>query len=256
MIFIYIFLARESDFIHDSYKKLKNDEIKNKKSESEVRHNINVMNEKKKLEQRANDYQEKLMKKYITFYWNKRNIEQKQKENYLHFNKKYDGKNNKLEEIEKNIEQKRKNLIKKFRIIEENQQQIKEKDKQKYEEIRQKRNEYVKTCIENRKKLHKELIEQNDDILEYQLYMISRKSQMDKKFKLKKNHAIEQTLYNQINFEKNLKPFYKKLEKIKSESIIKRSLTQRKKIFRDIKRAEAEAKRKEEEEKLLNQKLD
>ena len=65
MIFIYIFIARESDFIHDSYKKLKNDEIKNKKSESEVRHNINVMNEKKKLEQRANDYQEKLMKKYI-----------------------------------------------------------------------------------------------------------------------------------------------------------------------------------------------
>jgi hypothetical protein len=256
MIFKYIFLANDSDFMHDFNHKLKNNEIKNKKPESEVRHNINVMNEKKKLEQRANDYQEKLMKKYITFYWNKRNMEQKQKNNYQHFNKKYDGKNNRLEEFEKNIEQKRKNLIKKFRIIEANQQQIKEKDRQKYEDIRKKRNEYIKTCIENKIKLQKELIEQKDEILEYQTFMISRKSQMDKRFKLKKNNVTEKTLHNQLNFEKNLKPFFKRLEKIKSESIIKRRLTKRKKIYRDIKRAEAEARRKEEEEKLLNQKID
>ena len=242
--------------MYEFYQELKNDEIKNKNHESEVRHNINVMNEKKKFEQRANDNKEKLMKKYITFYWNRRNTKQKVKEKYQHFNEKYDKKNNRLEEIEKNIEQKRNNLIKKFKIIEANQQQIKEKDRQKYEEIRKKRNEYIKTCIENKIKLQKELIEQKEDILEYQTFMISRKSQMDKRFKLKKNNVTEKTLHNQLNFEKNLKPFFKRLEKIKSESIIKRSLTQRKKIYRDIKRAEAEARRKEEEEKLLNQKMD
>ena len=255
MIFIYYFLASDLAFKHDFYQELKNNnKIKNKKHESDVRFNINVMNEKEKYEERVKDNKEKSIKKYITSYWNKRNREQKKKKKYKHFNEKYDGKYNRLEEIEKNIDQKRKNLIKKFRIIEANQQQIKEKDRQKYEEIRNKRNEYVKACIENKKKLQKELIEQNEEILEYQAFMISRKSQMDKKFKLKKNHATEQTLNNQINFEKNLKPFLKKLDKIKSESILKKSLTQRKKIFRDLKRAEAEARRKEEEERLLNQK--
>ena len=78
---------------------------------------------------------------------------------------------------------------------------------------------------------------------------------MDKRFKLKKDNATEKTLYNQLTFEKNLKPFYKKLDEIKSESIIKKSLEQRRKIYRGIKRAEAEAKRKEEEERLLNQKI-
>ena len=58
-----------------------------------------------------------------------------------------------------------------------------------------------------------------------------------------------------MKFEKNLKPFYKALERIKSESIFKKSKEQRRKIFRDLKRAEAEAKKREEEERLLNQQV-
>ena len=227
----------------------------NKIVQSEVRHSRNVIKEQEKFEQRANDNQEKLMKKYITFYWNRRNIKQKQKEKYLHFNEKYEEKYNRLEEIEKNIEQKRKNLIKKLNTIETNQKEIKEKDRQKYEAIRKKRNKYINTCVENKKKIQNELFDEQDDILEYQTIMISRKSQMDKRFKLKKDNATEKTLYNQLTFEKNLKPFYKRLEEIKSDSIIKRSVDQRKRIYRGIKRAEAEARRKEEEERLLNQKI-
>ena len=40
----------------------------NKIVQSEVRHSRNVIKEQEKFEQRANDNQEKLMKKYITFY--------------------------------------------------------------------------------------------------------------------------------------------------------------------------------------------
>ena len=227
----------------------------NKIQESEIRHNKNVLNEKEKCDKKANDNQEKLMKKYVTFYWNRRNREEQKKNKYLHFNEKYDEKLTRLEEIERNTEKKRRNLIKKLQLIENNQNQIKERDKQKYDHIKEKRAKYILTCQENKRNMQKELFEEKDDILEYQSIVLSRKEQMDKKNKLKKENFTEKTIYNQLTFEKNLKPFYKKLDEIKSDSIIKKSLDQRKKIYRGIKRAEAEAKRKEEEERLLNHKM-
>lgn len=227
----------------------------NKLIKSEIRHNKNVLNEKEKFEQKANDNKEKLMQKYITFYWNRRNREEKQKEQYLHFNEKYDEKLGRLEEIEKKTEKKRKNLIKKLQIIETNQNEIKEKDRQKYETIKQRRERYMSTCHDNKLNLQKMLLEEKDDILEYQNILISRKSEMDKKYQLKRDNFTEKTMFKHLNFEKNLKPFYKKLDEIKSDSIIKKSLEQRRRIYRGIKRAEAEAKRKEEEERLLNQKI-
>ena len=142
-----------------------------------------------------------------------------------------------------------------MQLIEENQNHLKERDRQKYESIKDKRKRYINTCRENKKNLLKILDDDKDDILEYQAIVLSRKDQMDKKYKLKKDNFTERTIYNQLTFEKNLKPFYKKLDEIKSESIIKKSLDQRRKIYRGIKRAEAEAKRKEEEERLLNQKM-
>ena len=235
--------------------KKKNENELNKLYESEVRHNKNVLNEQEKYEKRRSDNQEKSMKKYITFYWNRISQEKQKKEKFLHFNEKYDEKYNRLEELEKNIEKKRKNLIKKLHTIEANQHEIRERDKQKYDDIKKKREKYINTCYENRKKMQDELFDEKDDILEYQTIMISRKSQMDKRIQLKRDNSTEKTLYHQLAFEKNLKPFYKRLEEIKSDSIIKRSLEQRKKIYKGIKRAEAAAKRKEEEDRLLNQKM-
>ena len=240
---------------NENIRKKKHDLELNKIQESEIRHNKNVMNEKEKFEKKANDNQEKLMRKYVTFYWNRRNRDEQKKEKYLHFNEKYDEKLNRLEEIERNTEKKRKNLIKKLQVIEANQNQLKERDRQKYESIKEKRDKYILTCQENKKNLQRVLFEEKDDILEYQSIVLSRKEQMDKKYKLKKENFTEKTIYNQLTFEKNLKPFYKKLDEIKSDSIIKKSFDQRKKIYKGIKRAEAEAKRKEEEERLLTQKM-
>ena len=256
-LFIGIFINLVESFKerNEHMQKKKHEIELNKLIKSEIRHSRNVMNEKEKFEQRANDNQEKLMKKYITFYWNRRSLEKKQKDKYLHFNEKYDEKLGRLEEIERNTEKKRKNLLKKLKIIETNQNQIKERDRQKYESIREKREKYINTCNENKKSLQKMLFEEKDDILEYQTIMITRKSEMDKKYKLKRDNFTEKTMYSQLTFEKNLKPFYKKLEEIKSDSIIKKSCDQRRRIYRGIKRAEAEAKRKEEEERLLNQKI-
>ena len=227
----------------------------NKIQSSELRHSQNVLGVKERYEQKANDNQEKLMKKYVTFYWNRRKKEEQQKNKFLHFNEKYEEKYNRLEEIEKKTEKNRKNLIKKLKAIEANQKELKEIDRQKYENIRIKREKYMKTCNENKESLRRIMSEEKEDILEYQAIMLSKNTQMDKKYRLQKDNFTEKTLYHQLTFEKNLKPFYKKLDEIKSESIIKKSMDQRRKIYRGIKRAEAEAKRKEEEERLLNQKM-
>ena len=53
----------------------------NKLQKSEIRHSKNVMNEKEKFQQKANDNKEKLMKKYISFYWNRRNRKKNKKIN-------------------------------------------------------------------------------------------------------------------------------------------------------------------------------
>ena len=227
----------------------------NKKQESEIRHNKNIANEKEKIRKKASENQKKLMQKYVTFYWSRKGREDQKKEKFLKFKEKYEEKYGRLEQIEKNTEKKRKNLIKKLQIIEINQNHLKERDRQKFESLRNKRDKYINTCRENKKCLLKLIDTEKDDILEYQAFALSRKDQMDKKNKLKKENFIEKTIYNQLTFEKNLKPFYKKLDEIKSGSIIKKSLEQRRKIYRAIKRAEAEAKRKEEEERLLNQKM-
>ena len=240
---------------NEENRKRKHESEMNKIQESEIRHNRNVMNEKEKIQKKKDENHEKLMRKYVTFYWSRKSREEQKKDKFLHFNEKYEEKFGRLEQIEKNTERKRKNLIKKLQIIETNQNQLKERDRQKFESLRNKRDKYINTCRENKKCLLKLIDTEKDDILEYQAFALSRKDQMDKKNKLKKENFTEKTIYNQLTFEKNLKPFYKKLDEIKSESIIKKSLEQRRKIYRGIKRAEAEAKRKEEEERLLNQKM-
>ena len=95
----------------------------------------------------------------------------------------------------------------------------------------------------------------NQFIIDYQNEVLSRQNEREEKIRLKRENLRDRTIYNQMMFEKNLKPFYKRLERIKSESIIKKSKEQRRKIFRDLKRAEAEERKREEEERLLNQKI-
>ena len=241
----------------------RNEQVQNKKheremnkiKEQEIRHNKNITLEKEKFEKKENDNKDKIMKKYITFYWNRKSREENKKNKFAHFNEKYDERFNRLEEIEKAEEKKKKILIKKLLTIETNQKEYLEKEKQKYETLKEKRYQYMIMCRNNKKSLDKYFTEETKGIMSYQNFMLSKQKQAEDKNKLKKENVMEKTVYNQLKFEKNLKPFYKTLDRIKSESIIKKSKEQRKKIFRDLKRAEAEARRREEEERLLNQQV-
>ena len=173
----------------------------------------------------------------------------------MHFNEKYDEKFNKLEEIEKAEEDKKKKLIKKLLKIETNQKEFLNKEKLKYENIKKQRLKYYNTCRNIKHDLERNLTEEANDILDYQNCVLSRQKDKEEQIKLKKENIQGKTIIYQMKFEKNLQTFYKKLYRIKSESIIKKNKEQKRKIYRDLKRAEYEAKKREEEERLLNQQV-
>ena len=227
----------------------------NKNQDNEIRHSRNVLHEKEKYEQKEFNNKEKIMQNYITFYWNRKKKEQMKKSKYLHNKEKFGEKMNKLEEIERKKEKSRENLIKKLKKIEDNQIRIQKDNMKKFKILKDKRDKFFQICKENKKNLDKLIVDEKDNILEYQENILSRPNLIEQRYNLKKEVATEKVILHQMTFEKNLKPFYKKLEEIKSNSIIKKSLSQRRKIFKNLKRAEAEAKKKEEEEKLLNKML-
>ena len=233
----------------------KHEDEMTKIKEKELRHNKNIITEKEKFDKKMNENKEKVMQKYITFYWNRKSRLDKKKKFFLHFNEKYGEKFNKLEEIEKAEEDKKKKLIKKLLKIETNQKEYLNKEKLKYENIKKQRLKYYNTCRNIKHDLERNLTEEANDILDYQNCVLSRQKDKEEQIKLKKENIQGKTIIYQMEFEKNLQTFYKKLYRIKSESIIKKNKEQKRKIYRDLKRAEYEAKKREEEERLLNQQV-
>ena len=68
----------------------------NKLKEQEMRHNNNINLEKEKFQQRAKDNQEKIMKKYVTFYWSKKGRKEKKRKKFMNLNEKLKERINKL----------------------------------------------------------------------------------------------------------------------------------------------------------------
>ena len=75
------------------------------------------------------------------------------------------------------------------------------------------------------------------------------------KNEMKRINAGERTVVNQMNLEKNLSDFYKRMNLLKNQSIYKKSPEERYKIYKNLKREEAERKKKELEEKLEKLKI-
>ena len=90
------------------------------------------------------------------------------------------------------------------------------------------------------------------DILDYQSFIIQRDIEKSKLAEMKRNKSIERTLSDQINFKKNIGPFFKKLEFIKSNNVKKKSVQERRKIYIKNKKEEQEKKKLEEDENMIN----
>lgn len=238
-----------------SYKEFKhsNDIIKLKQSSE--RHDKNMYEEQKKLEEKALKIEEKILRRYMTFYYYKKNIEKEQKLKNTRNQHKLIEKCEKLEEIDKNEKIKTKEIIRKLDTIERKKNEILKHKSDEFNKFKNKRKDYNNKCKLKRERMTRELSDIRLDILDYQSSLLNRNNEKIKLAQIKRNQSTGRTLNDQLNFKKNLGLFFKKIEAIKSESVMRKSPEDRRKIYIQNKKQEAERKKQEEEERLINRNL-
>ena len=237
---------------HNSYRNLihTNDVIRLQKSSE--RHNLKMSEEQQKLEEKTIKNEEKNFKKYMTFYFYRKSKEKEQKLKQSQNRIKLIDKTEKLEEIDKKEKQKRRELIIKFDTIERKKKEILNRKNNVLNSFKKKRDFYNNTCQVKKQNIIKELSDMRFDILDYQSFIIQRDIEKSKLAEMKRNKSIERTLSDQINFKKNIGPFFKKLEFIKSNNVKRKSVQDRRRIYIKNKKEEEEKKRLEEDENLIN----
>ena len=248
---LYIVLVENLIERNKSYWKIKhtNDIIRLQKASD--RHNKNMFEEQKKREQKVVRDEEKMLKKYMTFYYYRKGKEKELKFKKSKNQHKLMEKSEKLEEIDKQEKLKTKELILKMDTIERKKNEILKHKNDELLKFRQKRNNYNNICQIKKQNLVKELSDIRLDILDYQSCILQRDMEKMKMATLKKTKSTERTLNDQINLKKNIVPFFKKLEIIKSENVMRKSVKDRRKIYLEKKRQEAERRKREEEEELI-----
>ena len=210
-----------------------------------------MFEEQKRLEEKELKNQEKIFRKYMTFYYYKKSREKEQKLKKSQNQHKLMEKSVRLEEIDKKEKLKTKELIKKLDTIEKKKNEILKLKAEELLKFKKKRNEYNNICKTKKQHLLKELSDIRLDILDYQSCLLQRDKEKVKLANLRRNQSTERTLNDQLNLKKNIGPFFKKLEIIKSESIMRKSVEDRKKIYLQNKKEEAEKRKREEEERLI-----
>ena len=94
------------------------------------------------------------------------------------------------------------------------------------------------------------LDERNESILEAENLFLTRGLNKDNVTDLKRINAGEKIVLNQLTLENNLPAFRKKMDMIKSSSVLKKSPEERLNMYKEKKREEAERKKKELEDKM------
>ena len=237
---------------HKTYQQKKQIDDINRINRSEIRHKKNMLNEQKKLEDKEFQNKEKIFKNYMNFFFSRKGREKKLKLKN-HENERFlQIKAEKIEELERNEEKKTNDLLKKLNGIESRKKEILKHKNDLVISFNKKRNKYMSAAKVKRKDILKDIYDSKFDILDYQNELLKRSAEKNNIISLKKAQVNEKTINDQLNFEKNMKTFNKKLEIIKAENVMRLSVDNRRKIFMKLKKKEAEKKKKEEEDKLLN----
>ena len=156
-------------------------------------------------------------------------------------------KEERVEEIKKINAQKAKELLSKIKKREEIKEEYDKDKKEKLRLDKVAREEKMRRCKTNQNEMIKEEYERRLDILEYQYDLLQRNKKRNNLSEIKR---VNTGVINKLLLEQSLKDFYKKMDRIKSQSIYKKTPEQRYKIYKDLKRAEAIKRKKELEEKI------
>jgi len=237
---------------HNSYEQKRRFDGLSRLERSENRHKKNMINEQKKLEDKQTQNKEKIFRTYMNFFFSRKNREKELKLKYKHNDHFLQTKAEKIEELEREEAKKTNELMKKLKNIEKRKKEILKHKNDQIISFNKKRKQFIDAANVKKQNIIKDISENRFDVLDYQNVVLKRTENNDTLNNLKKTVVLEKTINDQMNFEKNLKIFYKKLEVLKSENIMRMSLDDRRKIFLRLKKKEAEKKKKEEEDKLLN----
>ena len=203
-------------------------------------------------ERLAKETEEKEFKKYISFYFLRRAQENALKQKRKEKKTKMREKNERIEELERLNKEKENRLLKKIQKREAIKEKYDKEKKQRFLMEKEKREEKVLNCQEQKEEIKKEQNERRLDILDYQLDLLKRVNKREKSNELKRISAGERRVLGQMTMEKNLSDFYRRMNALKDQSIYKKSEEERYKMYRTLKREEAERRKKELEEKMEN----
>jgi hypothetical protein len=221
-----------------------------KNLEAEKRHEINLVKLNIENERLAKETEEKEFKKYIAFYWLRKAQEKALRQRTKEKTNKLREKMERIEELEKENEKKGKTLIAKMRKREELKEKFDNQKKEKQQAEIVAREEKMKRCNTQKKEILKEQNERRLDILDYQYELLMKGKKKDRVNEIKRKKAKEKTIVTQMILEKNLSDFVQRMNTLKDQSVYKKTPEQRYKIYKDLKRAEAEKRKKELEDKL------
>ena len=219
-----------------------------KNKDSEKRHEKNVIEVKKENKKLAKETEEKEFQKYITYYFLKKGQSQslskkkKEKSNKLQVFKE------KLEELDRNNEERRKQLMRKMQKMDRKREEYMKSKEEKILEEKLKRDAKTKSVHKRLNAMELEEFERRKDVLAYQTELMNRSMKMTQLNRLKK---VENSISNQIAIQNNLTAFNRKLNILKSQSVTKKTPEEKMKIYKELKRQEAERKKREKEDELL-----
>ena len=219
--------------------------------DEEIRHENNLLKlniENKKI---SKENEKKYFKKYVSFYWQRKKKENELKKRKKEIIDKLSEKNEKIFLLEKMNEIKGKDILKKIQTWDLRKKEGEKIKSKKFLDSKKKRELRFKSCEQKRNEFLLEESERRRDILDYQSETFIRSLSRDNIFLMKRNNAHEKTSQDQIILEKNLMSFNKQMNRLKSQSMLKKSFKEKLKIFRELKRKEEEQKKKEMEDKLV-----
>ena len=253
IIYIYIIIIIVKSFIERNKRKrneIQDNFIKKNKA-SEKRHERNIIKVKNDNEKLEKETQEREFKKYITYYFLKKSQSQSLSKKKKDSNNKLQEKAEKLEELEKKNEENRKNLIYKMQRMDKKRADYKKIKEEKLIEDKIRRDEKKRNIKNRLDEMDKEEGERRRDILDYQAELLIRG--MNKtNTSMKKYRSGYNSITNQIALQSYMGAFNKKLNILKSQSVFKMPIEEKVKIYKDIKRKEAERIKREKEDELYN----
>ena len=217
-----------------------------------MRHEKNIIEVNKENDKLEEETREKEFQKYITYYFLKKSQKQKLNKMKKESNNKLKEKSEKLEEIDRLNEEKLKEITKKLQRMEKKRKDNLKLREEKILEDKMRRESKKKNVKRKLGELELEEGEKRRDILDYQTEMMNRSLTMNDRMRNKKRfNTGENSIANQMAIQKNMSNFMKKLNMLKSQSITKQSIEKRIRIFKELKRQEAERKKREKEDELL-----